>query len=151
MASLLITKFLEEPLYRMLSDKRYVALQVVVDRSPDKKPPETHWDVISLARMLTTLVDNPVTTPSSRPGKSSFKGCMLMNASCRVLWNAPGRRSPSYPGVKESIEARRQNSSQSRPDQIKAARKRKTLVVCSPCYTIIHQGKRKDRYKGNRK
>lgn len=120
----------------MIGNQSYAVLQIVVDRGPDKRPLETHWGGIPLARTPAVLVEElqPFILYQTRTELIQ----RLQAEKCEICGSCMNIEVHHIRALKDL--KKRNGKEIPKHVQIMAARQRKTLVVCKACHIKIHQG-----------
>lgn len=109
----------------------FSVLQIVVDRGPTKKPLEAHFGGISLAwNLRASIGETPTTVWNGRSElleRLSAEKCELCGSTTDI----------EVHHIRKLADLR----GGSRWEQVMAARRRKTLVVCRACHDSIHHGR----------
>lgn len=112
-------------------DGTYKVLQVIVDRGPKKKPLEAHFGGISLVRNPWAAVNE---SPSQVYSGRSELVQRLLAEKCEICGS---NALIQVHHVRKLADLR----GETRWEQIMAARRRKTLVVCQCCHNAVHDGR----------
>jgi len=121
----------------VVEGKEFVVLKVIVKRDHGKKPLETHWGGISLARNPAIIRDDP-NHYLLHQGRTELVQRLLAD-KCEICGS---RESVQVHHIRALKDLKKRKGREPLPHEtLMAARQRKTLVVCLECHQKIHSGK----------